>query len=299
MKAWIDHNLHSLGFAVERMLAAPFATLFSLLVIGIALSLPAGLYALLANADRAAGAWRSGPDMSVFLAQEISDTTAHALTAELARRPDVASARFIHRDEGLAALRAASGLDIAAGLRENPLPHVIELTPAPSAPERLEALARELRALDAVERVSVDAEWARRLAALLRFGQDLVWMLAIVLGLAMAAITANTIRLQIYALRDEIEVSRLIGATDRFIRRPFLYFGALQGLLGGLAAWGMVSLALTVLDDSVARLAQTYASDFRLALLGLPEIAVLLAASTLLGFLGAFFAVAHSLRRIV
>ncbi len=298
MKAWIDHNLHSLNFATGRLLAAPLATLFSTLVIGIALSLPLGLYILLLNADHAAGPWRDGPDMSVFLAMEISDATARQLAEDLERRPDIAATRFIHRDEGLETLRAGSGMDIAAGLRDNPLPHAISLTPEPGAPERLEALAAELRALDAVERVSVDADWARRLSALLRFGQDLVWMLAILLGFAMAAITGNTIRLQIYALRDEIEVSRLIGATDRFIRRPFLYFGALQGLLGGLAAWGLVSAGLGVLDDSVARLAQTYASEFSLIRLGPVEVAALLATSTLLGFLGAFLAVAHSLRRL-
>lgn len=298
MKAWIDHNLHSLRLALSRLRATPYATLFSVLVIGVALSLPAGLYALLANAERAAGALRNLPEINLFLHDDVSAAKGRQLAEQLAHRPDLANVHFIDKEEGLRGMADSGLADIAAGLPENPLPHAISVAPVDVTPASLERLATELAALPGVEHLSMDADWAKRLAAILKFGNDLVWMLAALLGFALAAITGNTIRLQIYALREEIEVSRLIGATDRFIRRPFLYFGALQGLFGGLAGWGLVSLGLMVVDRSATRLAAAYGSQFHFTGLGLPESFLLVGSSALLGFIGAYLAVGFSLRSI-
>lgn len=298
MNAWFAHNSHSLRLALDRLLAAPLGSLISILVIGVAISLPTGLYILLANAQRAAGHIHGQPEITLFLKAEVERDAAVRIAQELSQRRDLDKARLIDKDQALNALRDSGLGDVTAGLEGNPLPYAIAVTPADADPAVLENLVKELAALPAADQVTSDTEWARRLAAILDFGRDLVWLLAGVLGLALAAITGNTIRLQIYAAREEIEVSRLIGATDRFVRRPFLYYGTLQALLGGIAAWAMVSGGLLLLDGSVARLTAAYGSGFRLAGLGWLEVAALLTIAALLGLAGAFVAVGHTLRQL-
>lgn len=296
MSAWVEHNLHSLRVAFKRLIDAPLASLFTVLVIAVALSLPAGLYLALANLQRLAGNVPTEAELSLFLKTEVGLEQARRLAAKLATRPEVRHVRLIDRDAALAQLAAAGLGEVAAALPANPLPHTLVVSARDPDPTSLERLREALARLPEVERVNLDTDWARRLAALLALGRDLVTLLAILLGLALAVITGNTIRLQIYAQRDEIEVARLIGATDRFIRRPFLYFGALQGLAGGLAAWLLLAVTALLLEDSVARLADSYGTTFRLTGLAAPEAAALLATSTLLGLAGAYFAVGYTLR---
>lgn len=296
MKAWLAHNSHSLKLATERLLDTPFATLVSVLVIGIAISLPAGLYTLFANAERAAGSFQSKPEITLFLTDAATAEEGRQVAADLAQRADLGDVRFIDKAEGLKGLEASGLGEITSGLSDNPLPHAIVITPSQTDPAALDALVETLHSLPNIDHIASDTDWAKRLAAILTFGQDLVWMLATLLGLALAAVTGNTIRLQIYALREEIIVSRLIGATDRFIRRPFLYFGAIQGLLGGFAGWAMVSGGLILLDGNVSLLATAYGTTFHLSGLGLNGSLALLGIAGLLGLGGAYVAVSHTLR---
>ena len=298
MKAWFDHNMHSLGLAIKRLGETPFAALFSILVIGIALSLPAGLYVALKNADRLAGRMPTQPEITVFLKTDLNQDKAQQLVQQASDVENAGKVRFISRDEGLKRLQDEGLSDLTAGLTENPLPDSIVVTAKNSTPDAMDRLADQLKALPGVDHLIMDADWARRLTALLDFGHDLVWLMAGLLGLALAAITGNTIRLQIYAAREEIEVSRLIGATNRFIRRPFLYFGTLQGLLGGLAGWLIVSGSLYALEGSLGALALAWNGQLDLLGLALSEGVSLLLLSAMLGFIGAFLAVSHSLRRI-
>lgn len=296
MKAWLAHHLHSLKIAAEQFRAAPVATLFTILVIGVAVSLPAGLYALLGNLERAAGGVKPQAEVTAFF-KEVDEAKARALAAGLRKRVDVAEVQFVSKADGIKRLESAGLAEVALGLPENPLPHTLVLIPRESTPEALEALAAQVKADPDIERVLVDSDWIKRLAALMQLGRDLVGMLIIVLGVALAAITANTIRLQIYAQEDAIEVARLIGATDRFIRRPFLYFGGIQGLVGGLAGWLLVIAGGLLLESSVAQVAAAYGSQFHLAGLSLQETGLLLLFSAMLGWLGAYFAVGRALRQ--
>ncbi|MDR3395045.1 MAG: permease-like cell division protein FtsX [Parasulfuritortus sp.] len=298
MKAWVDHNLHSLGLATKRMGESPFAALFSILVIGIALSLPAGLYVALKNAERLAGGVPTQPEITLFLDMDLSQDKGNQLAQQVAGMQGVAHARFVSRDDGLKHLKDAGLSDLTAGLSENPLPDAIVVTTKDTDADSMERLAQQFKPLPGVDHLAMDTDWARRLTALLDFGHNLVWLMTGLLGLALAAITGNTIRLQIYAARDEIEVSRLIGATNRFIRRPFLYFGVLQGFLGGLAGWLIVTGGLHGLAGSLERLALAWGGHLDLLGLGPTEGLLLLTVSSLLGFLGAFLAVNHSLRRM-
>lgn len=298
MRAWLAHNLHSLRTALDRLAATPLASLFTILVIGIALSLPTGLYLALANLQKVAGVVDTDPQVTLFLKFDINSDQAQGLANTLQKRADIRNVRFIDREDGLRQLKESGLGDIAAGLPSNPLPHALLVIPRTQEKAALEHLAAELANLPQVDWVNLDAEWTQRLSALVGLGRDFVVMLAVLLGLALATITGNTIRLQIYANRDEIEVARLIGATDRFIRRSFLYFGAIQGLLGGLAAWLLTTVAVISLQDSVSRLATSYGASFLIAGLSWQETGMLLSSSTLLGLLGAYLAVGHTLRSL-
>jgi cell division transport system permease protein len=298
MKAWLTHHLHSFKAAFEQFRVSPLATLFTLLVIGVAVALPAGLYVLLNNLDRAAGGITPQAEITVFLKTGMSEPQARALVNALKKEADIADICFVSRTEGISKLEASGLADITAGLPENPLPHTLIIKPKEESPAALESIAVRLKKNADIERVLLDTEWIKRLAALMRLGHDLVFMLAAMLGLALVAITANTIRLQIYAQQDAIEVARLIGATDRFIRRPFLYFGGIQGFIGGLAGWGMVMIGLLLIESSVSHVAKTYGVTFDLSGLGLLELSVMLAFSTSLGWLGAYFSVGQTLRKV-
>ena len=298
MKAWLVHHLHSLKTAAEQFRATPLATLFTVLVIGVAVALPTGLFVLLSNLDRAAGGVKPQAELTLFMKNSVSEPQGRELAAKLAKESDIADVRFISRTEGIGKLEAAGLADITAGLPDNPLPHTLVIKPKDETPSALEALGERIKALPETERVLLDTEWIKRLTALMVLGQDMVFMLAAMLGLALAAITANTIRLQIYAQQDEIEVARLIGATDRFIRRPFLYFGGIQGLVGGFAGWGLVMIGLQLIEGSVAQVAGAYGVDFTLQGLGFLELVSVLSLSAGLGWLGAFFAVGQTLRKV-
>ena len=298
MRAWLTHHLHSLKIAAQRFFDAPVASLFTILVIGVAVAMPTGLYLLLSNLVRAAGDIKPQAEITVFLKTELGEAQGKALANTLASQADIASVRFVSKSEGIEKLESAGLSDIAAGLPDNPLPHALVVTPKDTTPPALEALGSRLRQAPEAERVLMDTDWIKRLAALMGLGRDLVFMLSIMLGLALAAITANTIRLQIYAQRDEIEVARLIGATDRFIRRPFLYFGGIQGLAGGLTGSALVGIGAHLLEASVERVASAYGAQFVLGGLSGVDLMLLLGLSATLGWLGAYFAVGQALRQV-
>ncbi len=297
MKAWLTHHLHSLKIAAQRFRDAPLATLLTILVIGVAVAMPSGLYVLLSNLDRAAGGVKPQIELTLFLKTDIPESTSKALVTDLAKQSDVAGVVFISKAEGIRKLEAAGLSDITAGLPDNPLPDTLVLTPKETSPEALDTLYQRLSKLDSVQQVVMDADWVKRLSALMGLGKNLVLLLAALFGLALAAITANTIRLQIYAQQDEIEDAQLIGATDRFIRRPFLYYGGIQGLVGGIAGWLILLLGGALIESSVAQVAAAYGAAFALNSLSLTELIPLLGLSTLLGWLGAYFSVNQALRQ--
>lgn len=296
MRAWFFQQKNALRSALGRLFAQPAVALLTALAMGVAISLPAGLYLALNHLGRVAGDLPAHPEISVFLATETSPSVRQSIEARL-RQQDIARARFVSRDEALTALVASQELgDIAAGLPENPLPDTWIVQPRDVSQTALTDLADTLAKLPGVAETHLDNAWAERLAALLAIGHAVVWMLAALFAIALSAIAGNAIRAHVLARRDEIQVSRLIGATDRHIRRPFLYLGALQGLLGGLAAMSVLALAGWMLQAPVMHLATLYGSSFRLAPPGLPEVAALLGLPAAFGWLGAWISVARTLR---
>jgi cell division transport system permease protein len=294
VKNWIYQHWRNLGATLGRLARTPLASLLNIGVIGISLALPLGLYVLLVNLQTFAHDRAPTPQLSIFLATEAKPADAQAITARLKSHTGVKSLRFVPRDAALAELKARSGLtDVIDSLNQNPLPDGFIVEAREGSAAALESLREEMKRWPKVAHVQLDSAWARRLDAVLRLGQLALLLLAGVLAFALAAITFNTIRLQVLTQREEIEVTKLIGATDAFIQRPFLYYGALLGLAGGLAAWVIVWGGLVLLNNGLAELAQLYGTSFRLRHLSLQDsVAVCLAAGAL-GWLGA----ALSLRR--
>jgi len=294
MRAWLRQHAAALRAAGQRLWRP--SGLASALVIGIAVSLPAGGYALLESLRALAGRATLEPQISLFLRPEAKRAEADALGRTLRADPRVGEVRFVPREEALKQLGAVEGMgEVIASLGRNPLPDAFVVT---ASGKTLEPLAADLARLPGVAHVLADSAWARRLGALERLGRLGLALLAALLGTGLVAVTFNTIRLQILTQRDEIEVSKLIGATDAFIRRPFYYLGLLQGVSGGVFALAIVAGLLAALNIEVRSLADSYGSSFRLAFLSASGAGVVLALAGGLGWLGAHLSVSRHLRDI-
>jgi cell division transport system permease protein len=301
LTAYLARHAEVLLSSLGRLWRNPLATLMTVAVIGIALALPTGLHLMLDNARAVSGGWEGSAQISLFLRRELAPAASAELAAQLAARPDVEQATLIPRDAALEEFRRLSGFGSAVdALERNPLPDVIVVQPAATHadPRAVEALVAEFAAQPYIDRAQLDMQWVKRLHALLEIVRRGVLVIAALLGLAVLLIVGNTIRLDIQNRRREIEVSKLIGATDAFIRRPFLYSGAWYGLFGGLVAWLLVSFALWATAGPVARLADLYQSQFRLAAADATTVGMLLAGGVLLGLLGSWLAVGRHLRAI-
>lgn len=262
------------------------------LVIGIALALPAGGYALLESLRPAGVRLALEPRISLFLEPQVRRADAEALGKRLRADPRIAGVRFVPREEALKEMSAVQGMsEVIGALGRNPLPDAFVVTTR-------ENIADELAKLPGVAHVQADAVWARRLAAAAAIVELGLALLAALLGAGLVAVTFNTIRLQILTQRAEIEVSKLIGATDAFIRRPFYYLGLLQGLAGGGVALILVVAALALLNREVRVLADSYGSSFRFDFLSMGEAAAVLLFAALLGWTGAQLSVGRHLRAI-
>ena len=300
LRAYLRRHAYALRVTVSQLLRAPLSTLMTIGVIGITLALPTGLYLLIANLERMSAGLDAGGQISLFLKRDTSEAAAQRLAERIQRMRAVERVEYISRDQALAEFKRLSGFGEALNLLDrNPLPSVITVYPTrTSRPEAVEALLRDLRAIDAVESAQLDLDWVRRLHALLALGERVVLILAGLLGLAVLLTVGNTVRLAILNRRDEIEVMKLMGGTNAFIRRPFLYSGVLQGLLGAAAAWLVIALVLALLEGPIADLAALYGSEARIQGLSPRATSYLLGAGALLGWLGSRISVGRHLRSI-
>lgn len=297
MKAWFSQHRVALASAFRRLWSTPLNTFLSLLVIGIALTLPGFGYVLLDNL-RDLGRNASGvQQISLFMQTDASKKDVAEIEGRLGLAAN-AQWRFVPKEEALKHMQASEGMaEIVASLPRNPLPDAFIIEPANTSPAALETLRREMAGWPKVAHVQLDSAWIKRFDAFLKLGKLALAMLASLFAAGLVAVTFNTIRLQVLAQAAEIEVARMIGATDAFIRRPFYYFGALQGAFGGLLAAGLVIGALTLLADPVGQLAVLYGGSFSLRAPDLPAIGLLTGIGAFLGWLGAQLSVSLSLRK--
>lgn len=292
---------HKLAFALvtTRMRRAPLAWLMMVAVIGVTLSLPAMLYVALENLQKLGGGFQTAPQISLFMSLGAPQDQIGEIDGMLAKHEGIASYRFVARDEAWKTLQENTGLaEIAGGLEQNPLPDAFVIETRSADPATLETMQKEMQQWPGVEHAQLDAAWVKRLHSLLELGNKLVLVIALLLGFALLIITGNSIRLQIATQREEIELSRLIGATDRFIRRPFLYAGTMYGIGGGLAALLILYATAWLFNASVAEIAALYASDFSLVL-PLADLAMMLiGGSAVLGWIASYLAVNRALADI-
>ena len=295
MKHWLYLHARAIGAALRRLLAQPLGTALSALVVGIALSLPGGAFLLLDNVASLVRGVSGTPEISIFLDIGAKPADVEAIERRLNAEAELASYRFVSRDEAVRQLEAAGLGDVLGGLGTNPLPDAFVIAPHSGDPAVFERIAAQMREWPKVAQVQLDAAWVARLHALLGLGRSAVLMVAGLLGLALVIVTFNTIRLQILTQRQEIAVSRLLGATDPFIRRPFYWFGGLQGALGGLVALGTVWAGVHALAGPVAALAETYGAVFVLAGPDGRAALSMVAFAAFLGWLGAVISVRRHL----
>jgi cell division transport system permease protein len=298
---YLERHAQSLLSSLGRIARAPFAAALTIAVIGLALALPVALYVIVVNVRTASAGLDETVQLSVYLEVPTSEADARKTADEIAARSGVREAELVSPDQGLAEFRTLSGMgDALQALPDNPLPWLIRVQPSRphDTAERVEALAAELRKAEHVDAVEADTEWVRRLHAI----EDALSQLALIVAGALAAgvlaVIGNTIRLEIDARRAEIEVTKLVGGSDAFVRRPFLYSGLWHGLGGGLVAVGLIAAGLAALEPHVERLAVAYGSAFNLQALSLREWGAIVAAGATLGLVGAWIAAGYHLRRI-
>ena len=298
---WLQRHAQVALASLGRLFNNSLASFMTCAVIGIALALPIGLHVMLNNLQNLSGGWDSGASISLFLKQSVSDKKAAALADKLRLHQRIEKVELVSKEAALEEFRRLSGFaEALEALDNNPLPALLVIQPKSdyTTAETAQLLVRELGLLPEADIVQLDLQWVRRLQAITVIAQRGVLVLASLLGLAVLLIVGNTIRLEIQNRRAEIEITKLIGATNAFIRRPFLYTGFWYGLFGGLIAWLLVALSITVLKGPVSNLAVLYESAFDLSSLDWRTILILIAGSGLLGLIGSWLAVGKHLSAI-
>ena len=307
MKTWLTQNAMAFADALRHLRRGGGGFLLNVLVVAIALALPFAGLTLLDNVRPVSEQLAVDPEISIFLAQDTPREKATALAAQIRSIISAAGSKgtleFVSREAALNGLKAKTGMaDVVSALGSNPLPdsYVLKLASFRSAAdaENIDAIARDLKALPNVETVQVDSAWVKRLAALLHILRLALLLLAVTLGVVVIAVVFNTIRLQVLNQHDEIAVSRLVGATDAYICRPFYYSGALLGLCAGALALGAVALSLQPLNGAIADFARLYGSQFRMTPLPALATGALLALSAGLGLIGAMLSVRRHLSKL-
>jgi cell division transport system permease protein len=300
IKIWFVRHVSTCVGALGRLARQPFASLMTILVIGVTLALPAAMHLVVKNAQSISRNWGNALDFSVYLTSDVALTDAELLADIIAQRADVDSVTLISADEALNEFREGSGFGAALDhLAENPLPHTLVVRPGSASTEAsMILLNEELGNLPETDFVQADTDWVRRFHAILDILQRAIAIGSGLLAAAIIVIIGNTIRLDIQNRREEIEVTKLIGASNGFVRRPFLYTGIWYGLGGGLLALALVAYGLVLLEQPVARLAGLYNSSYQMLSLDLRESAAIPGIAILLGLLGSWVAAARHMRRI-
>ncbi len=303
MTNWFRQHAYALRAALTHLRAAPGNFLFNVLVVAIALALPIAGLTVLENIRPVASQLSIEPEISVFLKPELASTDAAAMAAPIRNvLKDLkvsAKVKFVPKDKALAAMEGTNSLaEVLATLGGNPLPDAYVLSLANADSNKAEQLTASLRGLDNVDVVQVDSEWVKRLAALLQVLQMALLFLAGTLAVVVIVVVFNATRLQVISHQAEISVSRMLGATNSFIHKPYYYTGAMLGVLAGGLALGLVALSLQPLNQAIAEFAKLYASEFHLSPLGLLPSLGLILMSKILGLCGAYLSVRRQLSKI-
>jgi cell division transport system permease protein len=300
VRIWLLRHVSTCVGALGRLAKQPFANLMTVLVIAVTLAVPAAMHLMIKNAQSISGKLENALDFSVYLTSGTKVDEAKNLAQIIEQRADVESVVFVSAEDALAEFKEHSGFGAALDhLEGNPLPHTQVVRPSgANTAQSMTLLNEELSNLPETDLVQVDTEWVQRFLAILDMLQRAILMGGTLLGVAIIVVIGNTIRLDIQNRREEIEVTKLIGASNAFVRRPFLYTGLWYGLGGGLLALGLVAYGLYALEVPIARLAGLYNSSFRALALDFRESLAIVGVGVLLGLTGSWIAAARHMRRI-
>lgn len=299
LSIYFYHHLHAFRQGLRHLSKNPLSSLLTIAVLSITLVLPSGLLLILSNGKTLTQSMKTGASISVYVQPNASKAQIQTLQTDINTLSNVAQVNYISADDGLKIFGERTGLtNVLDTIGKNPLPAVFVVMPRDQTPVILNKMVTQLSSLPNVSSVKLDLQWVERLAALIQLLQRFTYGLTIVLGLAVLLIVGNTIRLAVQHYHQEIEVIKLVGGSDRFIRRPFLYSGLLYGLASGLFAAVIISFFIDWLQGPIARLAALYDSQFKLQGFNVEDVLVLLALSLVLGFLGSWLAVAGRLQKI-
>ncbi|MDH5395583.1 MAG: permease-like cell division protein FtsX [Gammaproteobacteria bacterium] len=301
IRMYFVRHLQVFFYSLGQLMRAPISTLMTCMVIGIALALPTGLHVLLKNVQQLSGGWESTTQISVFLKTTISEQQGENLKEDIRHWPEVKSVQYISREKALKEFQNLSGFgDALKALNSNPLPSVLVVKPifSENGEKITQTLLSKLKQLRQTDKAQLDMQWIRRLYAIMDIVERGVQILGFLLALAVLLVVGNTIRLAIQNRRKEIVVMKLIGGTDAFIRRPFLYTGFWYGLFGGIIAWLLVTFTILSISSPIEKLTALYQNQFELNNVSFLTTLVLLAVSIFLGLLGSWFAVGRHLREI-
>lgn len=298
-RSWLRHHKSTAKQSLLRLLLTPLPSAMTLAVLAIALALPGLMFVGLKNIHQLSGEWKGDPRLSLYLQQTLPAEEAERFSQKMLLRTDLAAVELVTKEQGLHEFQRISGFsDVLAFLDKNPLPAVVVVQPLDNQKAELVALQAELNSLPEVEEAVLDMVWVERLASFVQLANRVVLVLGALLALSVLLVVGNTIRLSIENRKDEIQVAKLVGATDAWVKRPFIYTGFWFGLIGAFIAWLFVQISLLLINTPVGELAALYQSDFELQGLGFFDSLSLIGAGILLGLFGARLAVGRHLREI-
>ncbi|WP_262964988.1 permease-like cell division protein FtsX [Methylobacter psychrophilus] len=299
IKAYRDLHAHALFSSLGRLVASPFTSIMTIAVLAIAISLASGFYILVVNLQQLTGNLETSNQLSLFLRDDVSDAHANKLADSIRQNENVQDVKIISRKQALTEFQTYSGFGTAINaLEENPLPIVIQVLPKNSLEDKqgLEDLLKSFEQSPEVDFAQMDLQWIERLQSIMSVARLFATLLNLMLGGAVLFIIGNTIRLELHTRRDEVVIAKLVGATNGFIRRPFLYTGFWIGFISGVSAWFVVTTLMLVLRDSVEKLSGLYGDSFHLLFLDFTQTLALIGISSALGVLGSWAVLMYQLQ---
>ena len=303
MSNWLNHHLQAIKLVLSRMRSNLLSSFMICLVVGVAMCLPSLFYLGVDNLSKLTDHMQSETEISLFLKLDASADTIAEIDDLLAKNPAIKQYHLVTKDEAWQQLQAKSKSNqdvsnVIEQLGKNPLPDAFFIQAKSADPETLEALKNTLQSTPGVEQAILNSEWAKRLATLLSIGKKLIFFIAALLAVVLLVIIGNTVHMQIITQKVEIEVSYLIGATNSFIRTPFLYAGAFYGLFGGILAILMIAGMIQTFNYSVLEISRLYSSDFSLALFNADLYLTVIGSAAIIGWIGSYFAVTRAINAI-
>lgn len=299
--AYRNHHAQALFSSLGRLVASRFSSAMTITVLAIAISLASGFYILVANLQQLAGNLEASNQISLFLKEEISEARANKFVNSIRQNPDIQEVKLITKEQALEEFRSYSGFGEAIkALEKNPLPVVVQVLPKNSLEDEqaLETLLDDFKKSAEVDFAQMDMQWVKRLKSIMTIARRGVTMLSFLLGAGVLFITANTIRLELHNRRDEVVIAKLVGATNGFIHRPFLYSGFWIGFFSGVAAWFIVTTIMLILKQPIETLSRLYDDAFHVVFLGFAETLALLFISSVLGVVGSWIVLHFQLQQL-